>query len=139
MLDLVLKDSINSKKVSHLISDPHPQAVVLWHLASSLAYRAGQGKMAEELFMYALDALTDRGELFWTIKMAVCAEMIALGLEGRLKTSPEIWKKYGEQYIEKTYKTYAGRVQHNPFLSEIKDIHIDLPICYFRIADCVVY
>lgn len=139
MLALILKDSINIEKVNHLISDPHPQAVILWHLASSLAYQAGHGKMAEQLFSYSIDALTNCGDLFWTIRMAVNAEMIGLGLMGKLKSSPAEWKEKGQQYLDRLYSEYSEKVPHNPFSAIIHTISINDPLTLFHAADCVVY
>ena len=139
MLNVILRESLNIRKVDHLISEPHPHAVVLWHLAASLAHRKGREKIAEELFNYSVKALSDRGELFWTIKMAVQAEMIALGLEGKMPGNSTSWQNRSEEFFSKMYPVYAERATHNPFTNIQINDHSTLLETLYRFADRIVY
>ena len=74
MLRLILAGPMGMDDLKHLLGNPYPDAVILWHLAGSLAQLPEEGKAAQSLFDCAVRALMNRGELFRTISMAVRAE-----------------------------------------------------------------
>ena len=122
------------------MASPHPEGVAAWHLASSLALRAEHRPLAKQMLKNALKAFENQGEIFTTIRMAVEAEMLALGLEGKLPGKESEWKDAVEKYLTVTYPDYAEKVVHNPFTAFMPVTPEKEKICLlYRMADTVAY
>ena len=140
MLDLVLANSINMDSMNHMIGNQYPDAVILRHLAASLAQRQGKRTIAQVLFDCANKALMNHGELFRTISMSVRAEMIALGLEQKLPGTQADWQKKAEHYFRRSFPLYAQEVKYNPFPAIPEQIPQSDQVAFlYQLADTVVY
>ena len=140
MLQAILKSEITMDSFDHLIGDPHPGAVILRHVAASLAQVQGKRTVAQKLFDYAFSSLMNREELFQTIAISVRAEMLALGLEKKLHGAESDWQKKVNIFFNTTLPKYAARVKHNPFADVLKDVPAEDKVeTLYRIADTVVY
>lgn len=140
MLSLILRNRIGKDSFGHFFGNPHPGAVILRHVAASLARGSGEKKIAQKLFDDAFSFLMNRGELFETIAMSVRAEMLALGLEGKLPGDESSWMKKTDEYFSYRLPDYSERAVHNPFAELVKDISSEGKVdVLYRIADAVVY
>ena len=75
-----------------------------------------------------------------SIGMAAEAELISLGLEGKLADSPDQWKKSATGYLQQVYPRYAEKTANNPFSAVIDTADVQANAALFhRIADQVAY
>ena len=137
---LILAGPMGMDDLKHLLGNPYPDAVILWHLAGSLAQLPEEGKAAQSLFDCAVRALMNRGELFRTISMAVRAEMLALGLEQKIPENQMSWPERAEHYFQKSFPLYLQAVRYSPFPAIPEDLpQADQAAFLYQLADRVVY
>jgi len=140
MLRLILAGPVGMDDLKHLVGNPYPDAVILWHLAGSLAQLPEEGKTTQRLFDCAVRALMNRGELFRTISMAVRAEMLALGLEQKIPENQTSWPERAEHYFQKSFPLYLQAVRYSPFPAIPEDLpQADRAAFLYQLADRVVY
>ena len=90
---LTEKETLTSDMYTHLKGNPHPEGVILWHLAASLAHLPKYQALAKELFEASWRSMEDSGFIFRTIGLAVHADEIDAGLKGNLPGKQESWLK----------------------------------------------
>lgn len=98
-----------------LKGNPYPEGVILWHLAASLAHRDAYKELSKELFDAAWAAMKGEEFIFTTIGMAIRAEELDFGLQGRLPGKAEKWHKEADDYLKKEYPAYQQKYLNNPF------------------------
>lgn len=140
LLDCITSQRPTREELDALKQRAHPEGLICWHLAASLAEDERFNSTAKELFEAAIQNMMNSEAILRTIGIAIRAEELLLAMDHKLPGSEDFWNTIRKHYLMDGYRSYAQNINVDPFKQAFNTIRKNGERETLRkIADMIAY